>query len=228
MQSILLSLSLLALLIMSVPKDNASAATGLLQRSASSAARQKASEIAAIKAYCNGLDRYLRSNPKATRYYVDALPEEQPNASSEAKKAWYEVKNENEMLDAERAYARHSIAVSTKDGAIVKAEIAEPREHSRTYDTYYFRNDGALTRVDSNFQSNVQAAIISRESYYNADGRLLRATAQCFRIIYTSNGNREKRVTCRLSEMSAEIASHPIPVYQKPANLPGYDALKNR
>ena len=224
----LLFVSLLALLLTFAPTNQASTTTSLLQRRAAFVARQKASELAAIKAYCDGLDRYFRSNPKATRYYVDALPDEQTSASSEVKTSWYEVKNENEMLDAERAYAHRSISVLIKDGRIVRAELAEPREHSRTADAYYFRQDGTLARVASGFQSNMMAANILRESYYSPTGKLLRSTARCFRIIHTPNGNREKRVTCRLSEMSAEIASHPIPVYQKPANRPGYDALKNR
>ena len=229
MRKILLSIQLLALLTSFVPANKASATVALSeQRRAVNASQQKASEIAAIKSYCRKLDQFFRNNPRATRYFVDALPEGQANVSSEAQTPWHEVKDENEMLDAERAYANHSVAISVKDGAIVKAEIVEPREHSRTTDTYYFRSDRTLARVTSDFQSNMQEAHIWRESYYDANGKLLRATAQCFRILHASNGNREKRVTCTLGEMRDEIASHPIPVYQRVANLPGYDTLKMR
>ena len=130
------------------------------------------------------------------------------------------------MLGAEREYAHRSIIVTMKDGDIVRAEMADPMEHSRTSYGYYFRSDGTLAKIASEFYGNIAEAHIVRDSFYDPNGKLLRATSQCFHIITTSRGSRERKVSCRLDETSAGYVKYEIPVYKKNTNLPGYDLLK--
>jgi hypothetical protein len=198
------------------------------QRRAASAARGQTAEVAAIEAYCDGLERYFKSNPKARRFYVDALPETGAEPSPDVVKKWYEVKTEEEMYEAERLSAHHSIVVSVKDGEIVAASLAEPQEHERHDNQYCFRRDGTLAKIISDFNNNMLEAHMVRENFYDSRGHLLRATSQCFKITTTSNGSREKRVSCRQSEMSGALAEYRIPVYQKNTELPGYEFLKSR
>jgi hypothetical protein len=198
------------------------------QRQTASRARGRSAEVAAIEAYCKGLDKYFKSTPQATRYFVDALPEANAESQAELGKAWHEVKTEREMLEAEGSYANHSIVVSTKDGQIVYADIAEPREHHRYDHEYYFRPDGTLAKISSEFYGNIAERHLKRENFYDPEGKLLRSTSSCFRIITTSSGNREKPVSCRRDASSVEYGSYRIPVYQRNTNLPGYELLKKR
>lgn len=226
MRQLLLIVSTLALLITAVPGDEARTTNGFSQKRAPQGTRPASAEIASIEAYCKGLDQYLKSNPKSTRFFVDTLPGEQTDASSANKKDWYEVKTEDGMLDAEREYAHRSIIVTMKDGEIVRAEMADPMEHSRTSYGYYFRSDGTLAKIASEFYGNIAEAHIVRENFYDSNGKLLRATSQCFHIVTTSRGSKERRVSCSRDEMSAEYGKYEIPVYKKSTNLPGYDLLK--
>lgn len=229
MQPILMIVSVLALLMPTahVFKSNAQA-FGLQEGSASFGSRGKLSEVAEIEAYAKTLDRYFKSHPRSTRFYVDALPEGKADSSPGGKKDWYAVKSEAEMLDAERGYATRSIVVSAKDGEIVRVEIGEPMEHSRHQNDYYFRSDGALAKISSDYDSNIAGVHILRENFYDANGKLLRATTQCFNVMTTSRGSREKRASCRKAEMREELDDYKFSIYAKSTELPGYDILKRR
>ena len=228
MRRLLLIVYTLGLLMALATPYEAGAAAGFEQKQRASRARGKSAEIAAIEAYCKGLDKYFKSTPQSTRYFVDALPEANAESQAELGKAWHEVKTEREMLEAERSYANHSIVVSMKDGQIVYADIAEPGEHHRYDHKYYFRHDGTLAKIGSEFYGNIAERHLTRENFYDPSGRLLRSTSRCFRIITTSSGNREKPVSCRLDALSAEYGNYRIPVYKRNTNLPGYELLKKR
>jgi hypothetical protein len=191
-----------------------------------SGARPASTEIASIEAYCKGLNQYVTSNPKSTRFFVDTRPGDEAESSTASGTTWYEVKSEDEMLDAEREYAHRSIIVTMKDGQIVHAEIADPMEHSRTSYAYCFRSDGTLAKISSEFYGNMAEVHIVRESFYDPNGKLLRATSQCFHIITTARGSRERRVSCVRDRMSAEYGKYEIPVYKRNTDLPGHDLLK--
>ncbi|HEX8890684.1 MAG TPA: hypothetical protein VF779_16155 [Pyrinomonadaceae bacterium] len=226
MQPILVILSMLALSTSNarVAKTN----TGALfqKRATSLASRGKQSEVAGIEAYAKSIERYVKSHPRLTRYYVDALPEGKADSSPAGKKDWYRIKNEREMLDAEREYATRSAAVSTKDGEIVYASIGEPMEHSSHDTGYYFRADGTLAKISSGYYSNIEEIRIVRESFYDTEGKLLRSTARCFNIITTSRGSKERPASCKKSEMREELGNYKLSVFAKNTDLPGYDILK--
>ena len=229
MQMFLVLVYTLALTVLFAPESVASVGDSGPQTTGDIlAASQRSSEVASIEAYSRAVDRYFKSHPRSTHYYVDALPEGKADESSGAGKDWHEVRNQNAMLDAEREYAMHSIAVSQKDGEIIYVDIAEPQEHSRRDDSYYFRNDGTLAKIASTYYSNMAGVHISLEKFYGAGGRLLRETTRCFDIITTSRGSREKRVSCGLPEMKAELSDYKVPVYAKNRELPGYEFLKSR
>ena len=187
--------------------------------------RQAASGVASIKAYCAALERHFKRNAKAARYFVDALPDG-PEPAPEGRLEWHEVKSEDEMLDAERGYALHSIVVKTKDGRVVYADFAEPREHSRRHNEYCFRPDGTLAKIVSDYYGNIAGVHVTSENFYGPDGRLLRTMDSCFAISYTSRGSRERRASCRREEMRSELADYDLPVYKTNADLPGYETLK--
>jgi hypothetical protein len=194
------------------------------QQGASGRGRQTA-EVARIESYCKGIDQYLKSAPKAVRYFVNARPEDA--AGSRAAERWYEVKSGDELTDAERSYATESISVLTKAGAIVYALIGEPMEHSRHDDAYYFREDGALAKISSGYWSNMAEMRILRENFYDSSGKLLQSTSQCFQLSYTSGGSsREKRVSCARGDMKREIREYRFPIYKRSSDLPGYALLK--
>ena len=229
MQPFLILTSMLAMLLTTVPVDKMSVGILSLQKSSAALrAQPHSSEIAAIEAYSKMLDRYFKSRPQLARFYVDALPEEKAASSPAGKKEWYEVKNQNEMSDAEREYATRSLIVSTKDGEIAYANLGEPREHSRHDTEYYFRSDQTLAKISSNYYSNVAGIHVTRENFYAANGKLLRATTQCFNIIFGSRRNREKSASCKKTEMREELSDYKFPVYKKISELPGYDILKSR
>ena len=226
MQPILVILSALALIIPNARMAKTTTGALFQKRAASFASREKQSEAAGIEAYARKLERYVKSHPKLTRYYVDALPEGKSDSSPAGKKDWHRVKNEREMLEAEREYATRSAAVSTKGGEIVYASLGEPQEHSRHDNEYFFRADGTLAKISSDYYSNIEEIHIVRESFYGPEGKLLRSTARCFNIITTSRGSKEKRASCKKSEMKEELGNYVLHVFAKNTDLPGYDILK--
>jgi len=229
MQPILIVLSVLALIAPNARVAKTSVNDLLMQTGDSSfASRGKQAEIANIEAYIRMLDRYFKRHPKSTCYYVDALPEGKADESSGSKKEWYAVKNETEMLDAERGYANGSIFVLAKDGEIVHAGIGEPAEHSRRENDYYFRADGTLAKILSDYYGTIEEIHIVRESFYDTGGRLLRSTTRCFNVITTSRGSREQPASCKKSEMRRELSDYKLSVYAKSTDLPGYDIIKRR
>ncbi|HEY0376338.1 MAG TPA: hypothetical protein VGC87_05210 [Pyrinomonadaceae bacterium] len=222
MRRLLFILSLSALLA-----PHAAAGRTNFQRqpqSASRRARRGASGIASIEAYCRSLERHFRRNARSARFFVDALPDGEPPA--EGRLDWHEVKSQNEMLDAERAYANHSLVVKAKDGEIAYADFAEPREHSRRHHEYCFRPDGTLAKIVSDYYGNIAGVHVTRENFYGPDGKLLRSTDSCFSITYTSRGGRERRASCRRAEMRQELPDESLPVYKRNADLPGYETLR--
>jgi hypothetical protein len=223
MRRLLFILSLSALL---TPHAGAAGRTNFRRQGqgTSRAARRDANGTASIETYCASLERHFRRNPKAAHFFVDALPDGEPPA--EGRLDWHEVKSEDEMLDAERGYALHSIVVKAKDGEIVYADFAEPREHSRRHNEYCFRPDGTLAKIASDYYGNIAGVHVTRENFYGPDGKLLRSTDSCFSITYTSRGSRERRASCRREEMQPELTGYSIPVYKKNADLPGYETLK--
>lgn len=201
-----------------------SAAVSLPPQSAGGRVQQSA-EVAGIESYCKGIDLYLERNPKAMRYFVNKQPGEESTASRAAER-WYEVKSGEEMSDAERSYATESISVLMKSGEIVYALIGEPMEHSRHDDGYYFRAGGSLAKIRSTYWSNMGEMKVVRESFYNVNGKLLRATSLCYELINSSKGSREKRVTCSRNDMRREIQEYRFPIYKINSDLPGYALLK--
>ena len=190
--------------------------------------RQSARGLASIEAYCKSLERHFRRNARAARFFVDALPEGgSAEPETEGRLDWHEVKTEDEMLGAERAYARHSIVVKAKDDAVVYADFAEPQEHSRHHTEYCFRPNGTVAKIVSDYYSGIAGVHITREHFYDAQGRLLLNRTNCFSVYYTSRrGSRERRASCRREEMRDELNDYRVPVYRKNAELPGYESLR--
>jgi hypothetical protein len=116
--------------------------------------------------------------------------------------------------------------VKAKDGEIVYADFAEPREHSRRHNEYCFRPDGTLAKLVSDYYSGIAGHHVMRANFYGPDGKLLRSADSCFDITYTSRGSRERRASCRRAEMREELTGYAIPVYKRNADLPGYEILK--
>ena len=191
--------------------------------------KQSACGLTAIEAYCKSLERHFRRNARAARFFVDALPEggsQEP--APEGRLDWHEVKNEGEMLDAERAYARHSIVVKAKDGEIVYADFARPLEHSRSHTQYCFRPDGTLAKLTYDYYGGVAGVHVTGEQFYDAQGRMISgsASSRCFSVAYTSRGARERRVSCRTARIREELATYGLHSYRKNADLPGYETLR--
>ena len=227
MRRLLFIVSLSALLVPHAPHVEASRANFQRQRqSASSGARRNPNGLASIRAYCGALERHFKRNARAARFFVDALPEGGAEPAPEGRLDWHEVKTEDEMSEAERGYAHHSIVVKAKDGEIVYADFAEPREHSRRHNEYCFRGDGTLARIISDYYSGIAGVHVTRENFYDPEGRLLRSIDSCFNVTYTSRGSREKRASCRRAEMREQLTDYRLPVYKRNADLPGYETLK--
>ena len=184
---------------------------------------------AAIEAYCKSLERHFRRNAGSARFFVDAPPGGgSGEPAPEGRLDWHEVKTEDEMLEAERAYARHSIVVKTRDGEIVYADFAEPMEHSRHHTEYCFRPNGTVAKIASDYYSGIAGVHVTREHFYDTEGRLLLNRVNCFGVSYTSRGSRETRASCRREEMRDELNDYRVPVYKKNAELPGYETLRTR
>lgn len=224
MRLALLIVSMFALLTTPVAGYKAQPSAGSPQQSGSGKTQASAG-IAAIESYCKEIDRYSKSNPKAMRYFVNGLPGEGVSQAGGEQK-WYEVKSADELSDAERGYATRSIAALMKSGVLVYASLGAPMEHSRHENDYYFRGDGTLAKISSDYWSNMGEVHLVRESFYDSSGKLLRESAQCFQIIYGSKGSRDKRVSCGRSDMRGEIEEYKIPVYKRNSDLPGYALLK--
>jgi hypothetical protein len=224
MRRLLFILSLSALLL--TPHAGAAGRTNFQsqRQTASRAARRDANGVAAIEAYCLSLERHFKRDAKAARFFVDAVPDAEPPA--EGRLDWHEVKTEDEMYEAERSYALHSMVIKAKDGQIVYADFAEPQEHSRRDNEYCFRPDGTLAKIVSEYDSNVAGIHVARENFYGPDGKLLRSIDSCFSITFTSKGSRSRRVSCRREEMQPELSNYTVPVYKKNTDLPGYETLK--
>ncbi|HKQ51195.1 MAG TPA: hypothetical protein VJT74_02425 [Pyrinomonadaceae bacterium] len=191
--------------------------------------QQSARGLASIEAYCKSLEHYFRRNARAARFFVDALPEggaEEP--APEGRLDWHEVKTADELLEAERGYANHSIVVKTKDGEVVYADFAEPMEHSRHHTEYCFRPNGTIAKIVSDYYSGIAGVHVTRVHFYGAEGRLILKRVNCFAVSYTSSGSRERRASCRREEMRGELNDYRVPVYKKNTELPGYEILRTR
>jgi hypothetical protein len=178
---------------------------------------QRATEIAAIKTYCQETEDHFRLNPQLTRYFVDA--------SSEGKAGWRELNSSDEMLEAERSYANRSIAVSLRSsGEIVYAEIGEPMEHSKHTNQYCFRSDGTLAKVASVYDNNMAEMRVYRDRFYDSKVNLMRTTFQCFHV--NAAAGERRSVSCERPEMEEEISNYEIKVYKRSSDLPVYSFLK--
>lgn len=222
----MMRLSLLLVLLfalMTIFSGYVSSSTAVMPPSVAPGSTQQS--VAGIESYCKEIERYAKRNPQALLYFVNSLPGEEARAATD-KRRWYPVKSEQEMSDAERSYATESLAVLMRSGEIVYAQIGEPMEHSRHDDGYYFRGDGTLAKISSDYWSNIESISLTRQSFYSSNGKLLRSTAQCFEIITTSKGGRTKSVSCGRAEMRGEINDYKFPIYRKNSELPGYALLK--
>jgi hypothetical protein len=224
MHTILIQGVILALLINPALGFNVSVLS-LQRRNVTSMAQPQSSEIADIEAYRKMVDSYSKNHPELTRFYVDALAEGKTDSPP---KEWYEIKSQSELDDAEEQYATRSIIVSMKEKKIVYVDVGEPEEHSRHDNKYYFRGDGTLAKLSSDYAGSVEGTHIKRERFYNADGKPLRATTQCFNVITTSRGPKESLTSCQRREMRGELRDYEVAVYLKNTDLPGYEILKSR
>jgi hypothetical protein len=133
------------------------------------------------------------------------------------KSQWREFKSEVEREEADTGNDKAN--VWAKDGAVVSAyftfqSLSGDWAH---YVNYYFREDGALAKIQARLNTFYGDMIVIRERFYDPKGRLL-SSSQQFLDLKTKKKKRPGET----------FEDEPIPVYRTVKALPFYTALFKR
>jgi hypothetical protein len=163
---------------------------------------QTSSRIVAVEKYTDELDNYARLNPQSRRLFS--------NTSDPQTGSWQEVGNETEVESKALAVAW------MKNGKAVIVLISSKSPQSNQKVTYYFRDNGTLAKVHSEFSNNVNNMQSLRDRSYDPKAFLVRDFSYCTDMV---TGMQRP---CG----DAEVVEKAIPLYMRSTELPFYAQLK--
>jgi hypothetical protein len=176
----------------------------------------KQSDIVAIETYTNGLDRYIKRNARAARYFADTSSYEEQNAPAR----WQEFKTKSALDKAwenGQTYTSSNVWFSqTGDPVVTLFTFSSPSGDWAQYLTNYYRSDGTLARHHSELRTFMGNLIIIRDRLYDANGKVLREQTRYLDL----NTRKPKKVK------QGDFMDQEAPLYIKTSALPFYKLLK--
>jgi hypothetical protein len=179
---------------------------------ASGVVAQQNPEIRRIDADSTAADAMMKRHPSANRIFADVS-----DATKEENASWREFKTSAERRSFKQDNnLTESAILGQKAGKVVVAAfmIEAPSGDLAQFNTYYFRLDGTLAKINSvlnTFHGNVSAR---RIFYYNREGQILDQRNQYFDL-----------KTARRLKEKPDFADEAIPRYMTVRQLPFYALL---
>jgi hypothetical protein len=205
MRQILLFLLLAAVLLTLPPTYKAEAhrfAVSMEAYNSNERTQTKQSDIAEIEIYTSGLDRYIKRNERAARYFADTASYEQENAPAR----WQEFKTKR-MLDK-----------AWQDSKTYTSSFSSPSGDWVQYVTDYYRKDGTLAKSNAELRTFMGDIIRINDRLYADNGKLLKEQTR-YLDLKTRKPKRVKK---------DEFMDMEAPLYPKASALPFYSLLKKR
>lgn len=216
MRRLLLTLSIAALLL-TLPlgyKPVAATSAGLSNSTGRTQANQ--SNVAAIESYAAGLDRYIKRNARAARYFADTASYETDNAPAR----WEEFKTKRALDKAwedGKTYASSNVWFNATGQPVVTLfTLSSPSGDWVQYITNYYRKDGTLAKMNAELRTFMGDVIRINDRLYDEQGKRLKEQTR-FLDLKTRKPKRVKKD--EFMEMEA-------PLYTSTSALPFYNLLK--
>jgi hypothetical protein len=167
------------------------------------------SEVAKIDALAAEISRFIKQNPKSSRVFADV-------SGADDNEQWREFRNEDEMEKARTGDNLNKIAfVWTRAGKVagLSFTFTSPSGDWAHLITYYFRDDGSLSKISAQLNTFYGNLSIIRQLYFDKRGKLLKNTRQYVDL-------KTKRV-----KKPSEFFDHSVPVYRNVQALPFHKLL---
>jgi hypothetical protein len=219
MGRILLSLLLSSLLFALPLGIRAAAATGINRTAAARLYRQgNRAEVAEIETYARGLDRFIKQNARAARYFADTSSPEQENARAR----WQEFKTKRALDKAWQDGATYTSSNvwfnPSGELAVAIFTFSSPSGDWAQYMTNYYRKDGTLAKTSAELRTFMGDIIRINDRLYDTSGKLVREQTR-----YLDLTTRKPKKVRKDGFMDIEP-----PLYMKTSALPFYNLLKRR
>ncbi|HEX8140958.1 MAG TPA: hypothetical protein VF553_00060 [Pyrinomonadaceae bacterium] len=163
---------------------------------------QTSSRIVAVEKYTDELDNYARLNPQARRFFT--------NTSEDQTGSWQEAAGEQELEN------KASAIVWMKNGKPVIALVSGRSPQSSQRLTYYFRENGTLAKLHSEYTNNTNHMQSLRDRSYDPKAFLVRDFSYCTDMV---TGQQKP---CG----DVEVVEKAFPLYLRSTELPFYALLK--
>lgn len=184
---------------------------------------QSSNEVAAIEAYTKGLEGFKKRNSNRGRIFGNIVSPNQETypVTMDAPRYWQEFSTRKARESAPKGYDLYDGAeVWTKDGKIVIVQL-EPNRFfggGERVITYYFRGDGTLAKIRSQFYDLGIDGDVIKEIFFDTNGATLLARSQCLNV---SERGKRRKVNC--SRISSD---YDAAVYKRVEELPFYSLLE--
>lgn len=163
-------------------------------------------DLASINAYAKQVDRFMKRNDKGKRTFGDVGNEQAQ---------WREFKGKVAEGETDPEDLDQVAHVWLRKGKVVAAGFAF-QSGSRDWAhfvTYYFREDGTLTKIHSRLNTFYGGVTAIRDKYYRSNGKLLRTTARYLDI------------ETQKPKKNPNFQDEPTPVYLSVRTLPFFRLL---
>lgn len=179
-------------------------------------AQTKQSDIAEIEIYTSGLDRYIKRNERAARYFADTASYEQENAPAR----WQEFKTKRTLDKAwqdGKTYTSSNVWFNqTGELVVAMFTFSSPSGDWVQYVTNYYRKDGTLAKSNAELRTFMGDIIRINDRLYNDKGKLLKEQTR-----YLDLTTRKPKKVKKDEFMDMEA-----PLYANTSALPFYGLVK--
>lgn len=175
-------------------------------------------QVQEIEGYARGLDRYIKQNARAARYFADTSSAEDQNAAAR----WQEFKTRGALDKAwqdGKTYTSSNVWFnSTGELAVALFTFSSPSGDWVQYITNYYRKDGTLAKSSAELRTFMGDIIRIYDRLYDSTGKLVREQTR-YLDLKTRKPKRVKK---------DEFMDMEAPLYAKTSALPFYSLVKKR
>lgn len=171
----------------------------------------KAQEIKQIDSYIKKLTVFVEKNPKVLEIYADVSQTDKPK--------WKKFRSENALEKFRENNEVYDIAyVWRKSGKVIAANFTFSSASGdwAHFIFYRFRENGSLAKVEADLRTFYGRMSVSRNFYFDDNGKLLRKTAQ-YRDISTD----------KLKKPGEDFIDREVYIFKKVSKLPFAHLLKS-
>lgn len=212
----LLSL-LLSSLLLALPLLTETVATPAINPAALNQQSNRA-EVAEIENYARGLDRYIKQNARAARYFADTSDYNDQNA----RPRWREFKTKRALDKAWQegeVYTSSNVWLNqTGELAVAMFTFSSPSGDWAQYMTNYYRKDGTLAKTSAELRTFMGDVIRINDRLYDASGKLVKEQTR-----YLDLTTRRPKKVSKDGFMDVEP-----PLYAKASALPFYKLVSSK